>query len=119
MRRLPPFLLALTLLAVPAEAVTLHEIIALSKAGLGDDVLLALIEVDGGVFSVDPDSLTRLKQAGVSERVIVALIRSGREPVAAEAATSAPAEPEAPPPQVNRDDTRGSGTACARGGTRG
>lgn len=65
-------------MAASAQAVTLRDIIDLSKAGLGDEVLLALIEVDGGVFNVDTDTLTRLKAAGVSERVIVALVRSGR-----------------------------------------
>ena len=70
-----------------AQAVTLKDIVDLSKAGLGDEVLLALIDVDGGVFDVDPATLKSLKAAGLSERVIVALVRSGRErPVA-------PAEP--------------------------
>ncbi|MEO7270844.1 MAG: hypothetical protein ABI211_02445, partial [Vicinamibacterales bacterium] len=59
--------------------VTLKDIVDLSKAGLGDEVLLALIDVDGGVFDVDPLTLKSLKTAGVSERVIVALVRSGRE----------------------------------------
>ena len=62
-----------------AQAVTLKDIVDLTKAGLGDEVLLALIEVDGGVFDVDPATLKSLKGAGVSERVIVALVRSGRE----------------------------------------
>ena len=62
-----------------AQAVTLKDIVDLTKAGLGDEVLLALIEVDGGVFDVDAATLKSLKTAGVSERVIVALVRSGRE----------------------------------------
>ena len=66
------------LTAGSAGAVTLKDIVDLTKAGLGDDVLLALIEVDGGVFDVDAATLTRLKTAGVSERVIVAVVRSGR-----------------------------------------
>ena len=69
--------------SAPSQAVTLNEVIDLTRAGLGDEVLLALIEVDGGVFDVDPATLTRLKQAGVSERVIIAMVRSGRvKPVA-------------------------------------
>jgi len=68
-----------------AQAVTLRDIVELTKAGLGDDVLLALIDVDGGVFDVDAATLKGLKAAGVSERVIVALVRSGRERVAAPA----------------------------------
>jgi hypothetical protein len=73
--------------ATSAQAVTVKDIVDLTRAGLGDDVLLALIEVDGGVFNVDTQTLTQLKAAGVSEKVIVALVRSGRTP------------PPAPPPQ--------------------
>jgi len=76
------FLFAL-FVSTAAQAVTLRDIVDLTKAGLGDEVLLALIEVDGGVFDVDAATLKSLKAAGVSERVIVALVRSGRErPVA-------------------------------------
>jgi hypothetical protein len=64
--------------ATSAQAVTIRDIIELTRAGLGDEVLLALIEVDGRVFTIDTDTLTRLKKAGVSEKVIVALVRSGR-----------------------------------------
>jgi hypothetical protein len=80
-------LLCAVFTAVAAEAVTLKDIVDLTKAGLGDDVLIALIEVDGGVFDVDAATLTRLKAAGVSEKVIVALVKSGR-------VRPAPQEPE-------------------------
>ena len=50
----------------------------LTRAGLGDEILLALIEVDGPVFPIDTETLKRLKEVGVSERVIVAMVRSGR-----------------------------------------
>jgi hypothetical protein len=43
-------------------------------------VLLALIDVDRGVFSIDTATLKQLKSEGVSDTVIVAMIRSGREP---------------------------------------
>ena len=79
MRRL--LLIAILLLPLApsrAEAVTVRDIIELTRAGLGDDVLLALIEVDRNVFAIDAQTITRLKQAGVSERVIAAMIRSGR-----------------------------------------
>src|SRR4051812_40535562 len=66
-----------------AQAVTLKDIVDLSRAGLGDEVLLALIDVDGRVFDVEPATLKSLKSAGVSERVIVAIVRSGRERPAA------------------------------------
>ena len=108
MRRILPFAL-LVMIALPAQsqAVTSKEILELSRAGLGEEVLLALIEVDGGVFTLDTEMLKSLKEAGVSERVILAMVRSGRtqpqetgpEPVL----TAAPNDPRpmpAPEPQV-------------------
>jgi hypothetical protein len=74
------FLTIATLTAGPADAVTLRDLIELSKAGVSDPVLLALIEVDRGVFTIDTPTVKQLKEAGVSEAVIVALIRSGRTP---------------------------------------
>jgi hypothetical protein len=84
-----------------ADAVTIRDLIELSKAGLSDPVLLALIEVDRGVFTIDTPTVKQLKEAGVSEAVIVALIRSGRTPRAQEPEPAPPSDyPSAPEPQV-------------------
>ena len=82
-----------------AEAVTIRDVIELSKAGLSETVLLALIEVDRGVFTIDTAMVKQLKEAGVSDAVIVALIRSGRTTRAPEpqpVAEPAPANEEPP-----------------------
>lgn len=71
-------LTVIALAAGRAEAVTIRDVIELSKAGLSETVLLALIEVDRGVFAIDTPTLKQLKDAGVTDAVIVALIRSGR-----------------------------------------
>jgi hypothetical protein len=84
----------------PAEALTIQEILELTRAGLGEEVLLALIDVDRGVYPTDPATLKILKEAGVSERVIVALVRSGREEIVSEPPPQPPAEETAPQPQV-------------------
>jgi hypothetical protein len=87
-------------LAGPAEALTIRDIIELTRAGLGDEVLLALIEVDRAVYAIDNETLKQLKTAGVSDRVIVALVRSGREvpvePLPLPATDPQSAEPPAP-----------------------
>jgi hypothetical protein len=84
-----------------AEALTIRDVIELTKAGLSDEVLLALIDVDGGVYASDAETLKALKEAGVSERVMVALVRSGRERRVPEPPPAAFEEPEPPPqPQV-------------------
>ncbi len=92
----------LALSPVAADAITLKEIVQLSRAGLGDEVLLALIEVDQKVFAIDSETLHMLKEQGVSERVIVALIRSGRTQPTSEQLTTSLPEPQMmqPEPQV-------------------
>ena len=85
-----------------AEALTIRDVVELTRAGLGDDVLLALIEVDPSVFPIDTETLKYLKESGVSQRVIVAMVRSARTPpppVAPEPFITQVA-PQAPEPQV-------------------
>lgn len=91
----------LPLSAVRADALTLRELIELSRAGLGDDVLVALIEVEKSVFAIDHETIKMLKAEGLSERVMIAMIKSGRTspPPAPEAAVAAPVQPP-PAPQV-------------------
>ena len=100
------FLAAVTCLVVGlavfpsrADAITVRELIDLSKAGVGEEVLIALIEIDQRVFPTDPATIRSLKDAGVSEKVIVALVRSGRMPVVPETAP-VPGVAESPEPQV-------------------
>lgn len=101
MRRILIALIAvITLAAGRAEAVTIRDLIELSKAGLGDDVLIALIEVDRRVFTLDTPTLKQLKEAGVSDAVIVALIRTARAPVPAPAPPAAAPEPPSREPEV-------------------
>jgi DNA-binding MarR family transcriptional regulator len=76
-------------------------LIELTKAGLGEPVLLALIDVDRSVFAIDTATLKELKSAGVSDTVIVAMIRSGREPrldAPEPIVEPMPAQQEPPPP---------------------
>ena len=93
----------LTLLPPSADALTVRDVIQLTRAGLGEEILLALIEVDPSVFPIDTATLKLLKDAGVSERVIVAMIRSGRSQPPAVAEPAAPVvveQPPAPEPRV-------------------
>jgi hypothetical protein len=83
-----------------ADAITLTEIKQLTKAGVDEEVLLALIEVDQRVFSIDPETITELKAAGVSARVIVAIVKSGRTPQPQPEPVAEVAPPEPPAPQV-------------------
>lgn len=80
--------------ATAALAVSTRDLVALAQAGLSDDVLVALIEADGTVFSLDAPRILELRQQGLSERVIMAMLRSGRQAAPPQAA--APQAPAAP-----------------------
>lgn len=105
MRRLVVALAFVTFAASPAAAQTLttKDVLDLTKAGLSQEALIALIEVHRAVFPVDRDTLMNLKAQGVADNVIVAMIRSGRDPIA-----PPPPPPPAPTPSVIVD--RGDGT---------
>jgi hypothetical protein len=73
--------LALALLVLTpgtASAVTVGQIVALTKAGVAEPVILALIDRDKTVFTIEPEQLVNLQRDGVSETVILAMLKSGR-----------------------------------------
>ena len=72
---------AFCVLSLPAAAgaVTLQDVIELSKAGVGDSILTALIDADRTVFRLNADQILQLKNSGVSETVVLKMIRSRRE----------------------------------------
>ena len=107
MRFLRPVCLWLVLAAIPssASAVTIEQIVAMKKAGVTDAVVLALIERDHTVFTLQPEQIVALQRDGLSEDVIVAMLRSaqaGNDAARAEsaAATAAVAAAIAPGPEV-------------------
>jgi hypothetical protein len=98
----PAFLVFMALGAVRADALTVRDVIELSKAGLSDSVLMALIDVDRTVFSIDTATLKQLKTEGVSDAVIIAMIHSGR---ATPADVPPPAQPEVVAQDTSAQDT--------------
>jgi len=103
MRWIAPLLITLTLSLLPAraEALTVRDVVELTRAGLGEEVLLALIEVDRSIFPIDAATIKQLKANGVTERVIAAMVRSGRETPPPDPIATEPApQPVAPQPQV-------------------
>jgi hypothetical protein len=64
--------------ASSASAVTLDQVIALRKAGVTDAVILALIERDRTVFTIQPEQIVELQRDGLSETLIIAMLKSGQ-----------------------------------------
>jgi hypothetical protein len=93
----------LVLASAPALAVTPQELADLHTAGLGDDVLAALIETTGVQGSIDGAAALELRRAGLSDLVIAQAIRragpdASRQP---EMPSSVAATPPAPMEESN------------------
>lgn len=71
-------LLTLCLAAITAiaqqQAITNDSIVQMAKAGVGDPIIIQTINVTPANFATSPDDIIALKQAGVSERVIGAML---------------------------------------------
>jgi hypothetical protein len=86
-----------------ADAVTLDEVVALSKSGVSEQVILALIERDQTLYTMTPAQLMKLQREGLSDTILLALLKSGRPneaPVPASPAPSALPAAEPPSPEV-------------------
>jgi hypothetical protein len=57
---------------------TNDSVIRMVKAGLNDDLIVQTITDQPGQYNTDPDGLVTLKQAGVSDRIIQAMVNKGR-----------------------------------------
>jgi hypothetical protein len=79
MRIMLSLFLVLALLPASASALTVQEVVALSKAGVSDEVLLALIDRDKTIFAIGSEQLMTLKRENVSEKLVLAMLRSGRQ----------------------------------------
>jgi hypothetical protein len=99
MRRLAVLLIVIVALLLPAraDALTLKQIVELHKAGLGDEVLVALIEVNSIIYTLEAGTLRDLKDDGLSDQVLIAIINSGRRNLPAPAPVAEPQPQPAPP----------------------
>ena len=57
------------------------SVMKMAKAGLGDDLIIETINTQPGKYVTDADSLVALKGAGVSDRVITAMINKSRRQI--------------------------------------
>ncbi len=69
---------------VPAQdsvaQMSTQDVIDMSNAGAGDDVIIDMIHKTGAVFQLSPQDVVALADSGVSSRVIRAMIKSEQAP---------------------------------------
>ena len=78
--------------APEATALTNDDVIKMSQLKLGDGVIIAKIKSSACSFETSVNGLTQLKQAGVSDSVLQAMVEAAGQP------GGAPPPPSAPPP---------------------
>ena len=78
-RVLPILVTILLVVPATAHAVTVDDLVALSKAGVADSVLIAVIDADQTVFDLTPQQIVDLKRAGVADAVVVKMVGTARE----------------------------------------
>jgi hypothetical protein len=61
-------------------AMTKQDIIAMSKAKVGDDVIIKMIHTTGSYFQLRSRDVVELADSGVSDKVIEAMIRTAETP---------------------------------------
>jgi hypothetical protein len=93
------FCLTLSALSVRAqgEVMTNDEVITLAKAGLSPSIIIGKIRSGKSDFDLSTDALIKLKQTGVSDDIVAAMLeaKSGRS-IASPAGASIPGDPNDP-----------------------
>jgi hypothetical protein len=86
-------LLALCPLLVAQQSLSNDSVIKLVKAGLSDDLIVSTINASPGTYDASANGLIALKSAGVSDKVVTAIVMkaSGVPPASAVPATPPPA----------------------------
>jgi hypothetical protein len=79
LRTLVLALLFIAALPAPGRAVTLDDVVALSRQGVDASIVIAVIDADRTVFSLTPDQVVALKKQGVADAVIVKMLGTARE----------------------------------------
>jgi hypothetical protein len=69
--------------AAPAKAALMNNdsVIRMAKAGLGEELILQTINTQPGQYLTDADSLVALKTAGLSDRVVAAMMNKSRRQI--------------------------------------
>ena len=91
--------------AAPALPYGVPQILQLAQAKIGDDTVIAYVKNSGNSYNLNADQIVYLKQQGLSEPVITAMLN---QPKAGVAAMS---DPSATPPPSATVATSGTSTA--------
>jgi hypothetical protein len=96
MRVLMMLLLIVAGAAVCQDTIDNEAVIKMTKAGLSDSIIVTTVQSSAGKFSTGPNDLVYLKEQGVSDKVIAAILARGGPAMTVPSAGLASADPEIP-----------------------
>lgn len=73
------------------KTLSVDDIVKMSKAGISEDVIIQKIKKGGQAFDLSPDQMIELKNAGVNDKVVQAMLDPNKPDVAPAAAATKPA----------------------------
>jgi hypothetical protein len=76
-------ILALCAMTAAAQGMSNEAVIKMAKAGLGEDIIVSTIKTQPGKYATGLDDLIALKTAGVSDKVIAAMMEKTATPAVA------------------------------------
>jgi hypothetical protein len=92
-------LCALVFVAAAQDTLTNESVVKMVKSGLGENLIISMVQSQPGKYVLNPDELVKLKGAGVSEKILTAMAaKSAGNPSTAASGPPAPtaADPDIP-----------------------
>jgi len=68
---------AFAFLAGAQDILTNESTVKMAKSGLGENLIVSMVQGPPGKYSLNPDELVKLKDAGVSEKILTAMASKG------------------------------------------
>jgi hypothetical protein len=70
-------ILMLHILAGAQDILTNESIVKMVKSGLGESLIISMVQGQPGKYSLTPDEVLKLKEAGVSEKILATMANKG------------------------------------------
>src|SRR5947209_13731736 len=74
--------LLLVIIAFAQETLTNDAVLKLVKAGLGESLIVSMIQSQPGKYSLGADDLIKLKESGISDKILGAMVTKASSPAA-------------------------------------
>src|SRR5262249_32241662 len=68
---------AMVFMASAQDVLTNESVVKMVKSGLGESLILSMVQGQPGKYSLNPDELVKLKESGVSEKILAAMAAKG------------------------------------------